>query len=84
MILFKLKVTVVLATFGIAAGYAIADSQVDKNMKNAETVYKQKQKEKQNEELRDKSHDLPRIKVEKNTSVGVDPMKNEVNVKKTY
>jgi hypothetical protein len=61
-----------------------AESQktFDRNLENANKVSAQQKKDAEREAMRDKSHDN-RVKTGPNTSVGVDPQKGTVNVRKT-
>lgn len=54
----------------------------DKNADNANKVSARQKQEATAEAMRDKAHDN-RIKTGQNTSVGVDPAKSTVNIKKT-
>lgn len=60
-----------------------AQKTVDRNLQNAKTVSDRQQQAKTREELRDKSHDFPRVKTSPTTSVGVDPVAGTVNARKT-
>jgi hypothetical protein len=59
-----------------------AQKTVDSNFENAKKVSDRQKQEATKEAMRDKSHDN-RVKVNKDTSVGVDPKSGTVNVKKT-
>ena len=59
-----------------------AQKNFDRNLKNANEVSARQQQEKTRETMRDKTHDN-RVKTGANTSVGVDPTTNSVNVRKS-
>lgn len=59
-----------------------AQKTFDRNLQNANKVSAQKKKEADREAMRDRSHDN-RLKTGPNTSVGVDPQKGSVNIRKT-
>ncbi|WP_199930603.1 hypothetical protein [Sedimenticola thiotaurini] len=61
-----------------------ADSQFEKNMENAQKIDAEMEGDRQKENMRDKSHDFPRIKTGEDTSIGADPSKKEVNIRHTY
>ena len=76
-----------IAVCGFSFGAALAnDAQetFDKNMENAKEVHKQMEADRQREQMRDKSHDSPRVKVGKDRSIGIDPQKKEINIKETF
>ena len=79
----KIKKLILLIALGLMTPAVGADTQADENLRNAEAVYKRLQEEKQKEQLRDKSHDFPRVKVDEDTSIGVDPSKGQINIRKT-
>lgn len=59
-----------------------AQQTFDQNMRNADDVSKRLERERDREQMRDTSHDN-RLKINKDTSVGVDPSRGEINVRTT-
>ncbi len=79
----KVKNWILLIALGAMTPAVCADTQADVNLRNAEAAYERLQEENQKEQLRDKSHDFPRVKVGEDTSIGVDPSKGQINIRKT-
>jgi len=71
------------ATTLTASAFAQTSQQtVDQNMRNADEVSKRLLQERDRERMRDTSHDN-RLRINKDTSVGVDLSKPEINVRTT-
>lgn len=57
--------------------------QQDRAEAEVRQAYERQQADRQREQMRDKSHDM-RLRIDPNTSVGADPSKGQVDVKRTY
>lgn len=83
----KCTITLISLLFVISSDVYSADDeaqkQFNKDLKEVQKTYNRIKKEETAEQLRDKTHDY-RLKIDKNTSLGVDASKNSVNVKGTF
>jgi hypothetical protein len=90
----RAALAVLLLSLAATSAYAQTENQLaqsseaqrtlDENMRKADEAYKLLQREREHEQMRDKSHDFPRIQLDKDMSVGgtIDPP--EINVRRTY
>jgi hypothetical protein len=63
---------------------AIAQKNVDKELREMKTFSDKEKARETKEQMRDKSHDAPRLRTGKDSSLGVDPQKGQVNGRKTF
>jgi hypothetical protein len=79
IVLAGLATAIIMST---GASAQTAQQTFDQNMRNANEVSQRLQQQREREQMRDRSHDN-RLMINKDTSIGVDPSRREINVRTT-
>jgi hypothetical protein len=74
--------TIAVAFTSTGALAQTAQQTFDQNMRNANEVSQRLQQERDRQQMRDTSHDN-RLMINKDTSIGVDPAKGQINLRTT-
>jgi hypothetical protein len=79
------KFTLALVSLASICAPALAQKKdMDKEWREMKAFSEKEKAREVKEQMRDKSHDPPRYQTGKDSSIGVDPAKGQVNIRKSY